>query len=524
MWRRPTRVLLTRLMVAIWALAAGYASACGQLAEVVSVFANVEQAGNPAVQAVDDSLDTRWSGFGKGATLTLDLGAPTPVACARIAWYRGDRRQSAFSLSISNDAATFTPLFTGQSSGTTSNYETYRFAPATGRYLRLEVSGNSENDWASVNGMTVALPGFRHPGVLVSREQLDFVKERVREGGDPWRGAYERVLNSRYGSRSYAPHPRSIVECGSRSVPNEGCTDEMDDAIAAYTHALLWYFTEDPIHAERAVEIMNAWSSVITGHTNSNAPLQAGWAAEVWPRAAEIIRYTYSGWADQDIERFETMLREVYLPLIQDGWWGGNNWDLTMIDATMAIAVFTDDQALFDHSLGMWQGSVPAYIYLNSDGPLPVRPRVGRFDDGKLMDLWRNPQRLVDGMTMETCRDQAHTSMGLAAMVNAAETALIQGVNLYALEMNRIVAAAEFNTQFLNGAPVPSWLCNGTLNMAETNYRHTYEILYNHYAHRVGQRLDNTEQWNLSKRPTRALLHMDWETLTHADVGSAGIR
>jgi len=25
--------------------------------------------------------------------------------------------------------------------------------------------------------------------------------------------------------------------------PDEGCTDEMDDAIAAYTQALLWYYT-----------------------------------------------------------------------------------------------------------------------------------------------------------------------------------------------------------------------------------------------------------------------------------------
>ena len=36
---------------------------------------------------------------------------------------------------------------------------------------------------------------------------------------------------------------------------------------------------------------------------------------------------------------------KVYLPAIRNGWWGGNNWDLSMIEATMNIAVFTDDRA-----------------------------------------------------------------------------------------------------------------------------------------------------------------------------------
>jgi hypothetical protein len=37
---------------------------------------------------------------------------------------------------------------------------------------------------------------------------------------------------------------------------------------------------------------MDAWLATITDHTNSNAPLQSAWAGSVWPRAAEIIRYT----------------------------------------------------------------------------------------------------------------------------------------------------------------------------------------------------------------------------------------
>jgi len=51
----------------------------------VSLLANVKQDGNSAIQAVDDNRNTRWSGFGKGATLTLDLAGSTNLSCASIA-------------------------------------------------------------------------------------------------------------------------------------------------------------------------------------------------------------------------------------------------------------------------------------------------------------------------------------------------------------------------------------------------------------------------------------------------------
>jgi hypothetical protein len=296
----------------------------------------------------------------------------------------------------------------------------------------------------------------------------------------------------------------------------------MNDAIAAYTQALLWSYTGDSSHAERAIQIMNAWSNTITDHTGSNAPLQAGWAAEVWPRAAEIIRYTYSGWNNADIEQFETMLRKVYLPEVKNGWWGGNNWDLTMIDATMAIAVFIEDKSLFDHALAMWKDSVPAYIYMQTDGDLPNRPRIGSFSDKELLGLWKNPSRLISGMTMETCRDQGHTAMGLAAIVNAAETALIQGVDLYAVEMDRLIQAAELNTRYLNGTEPPESHCRNTLQKGGNASLVTYEILYNHFANRLQIPLTNTQQWIYSKRTGihHAMLHMNWEILTHGETGT----
>src|SRR3954465_198587 len=123
---------------------------------------------------------------------------------------------------------------------------------------------------------------FSHPGVLISRAQLDFVKGRVNAGAQPWLAAYNQMKASSYASLTRTPKPRATVECGSYSNPNNGCTDERQDAIAAYTDALAWYITRDERYATESIKLMDAWSATITSHTNSNAPLQTGWAGASW--------------------------------------------------------------------------------------------------------------------------------------------------------------------------------------------------------------------------------------------------
>ncbi|MCS0604603.1 alginate lyase family protein [Streptomyces sp. LP11] len=166
---------------------------------------------------------------------------------------------------------------------------------------------------------------FVHPGVTVSRSRLDFARDKVLAGAQPWKSAWDRMTASEYADLNRTPKPRATVECGSYSDPNHGCTGEREDAIAAYTDAVAWYVTKDARYAQKAIQLMDAWSATITGHTNSNAPLQTGWAGSSWPKAAEIITYTYTGgWANQN--RFATMLRNVYPPVVIKGSHSNGNW------------------------------------------------------------------------------------------------------------------------------------------------------------------------------------------------------
>ncbi|MCG5221138.1 hypothetical protein, partial [Streptosporangium sp. KLBMP 9127] len=88
---------------------------------------------------------------------------------------------------------------------------------------------------------------FKHPGVLVSRAQLDFVRANLDK--EPWRAAWRKLQRHSYASLSYTAKPRADVNCGGNSIPDNGCSDEREDANAAYTHALQWYLTKDARYA-----------------------------------------------------------------------------------------------------------------------------------------------------------------------------------------------------------------------------------------------------------------------------------
>src|SRR5206468_10320865 len=138
-------------------------------------------------------------------------------------------------------------------------------------------------------------------------------------------------------------------------------------------------------------------------------------------------------------------------------------------------------------------GRAPAYIYLATDGPVPVKPA------GCDQAIWGNKgytTPLVDGLLQETCRDSGHANLALSAMVNAAETARQQGLDLYAEQGKRIMAALEFQARYLppNNETPPK-------NVVMHDHP-TWEIAYNHFHNRMGQDLPKIAAVLKRIRPT----------------------
>jgi hypothetical protein len=89
--------------------------------------------------------------------------------------------------------------------------------------------------------------------------------------------------------------------------------------------------------------------------------------------------------------------------------------------------------------------------------------------------------------------------------LRAAETALIHGIDLYKEQEKRL--ATTVDAGFLDGISPPGWLYGGTLSGLTA--RPTWEIAYN-----LVMRI----------RPTGGDHHMSWESMSHAQVGWAGLK
>lgn len=450
--------------------------------------------------------------------------------------------------------------------------------PASNRGFVVDADTNMDGlDFASSEATTAAQRprltvtyspppvGFVHPGLHVSKAQLDFVTAKIAARAQPWYGQFTKASGSSLANTSWTPRPVQTMQCGnSGSTVDIGCYNSRQDALRAYTLALLWYHTREQRYADAAIRILDAYADTlqtilfISGDVSTyNGPLQAAWLAELFPRAAEIIRHSGAGWSQERALKFGDMLKRAVLPRIVNGWaGGGSNWNNSMSNGVMNIAVYTDDRALFDRALAMWRVHVKETYYLTTDGAAPIpapdqRNADGSWKAGALLSSWRGQTEFgttrVNGLSQEACRDFGHATMSIASISQAAETALIQGVDLYSEQETRLIASAEFMARYLvphapdNNAqatiPVESWLCarrseyvtkNGQRvpnNTIEVQILPTWEILFNHYVTRKGRSMPSTAALLPRVRVGGSYtdLQISWETLTHAGVGSVGL-
>ena len=105
----------------------------------------------PVEDAIDNDLSTRWSNHGLGSWIQLDLGQEKEICDIGLAWYKGDERHMDFIISSSLDGNSFNQIYSGKSSGTSTDLEIYDIPDVKARYLKITVTGNSMNDWASIS-------------------------------------------------------------------------------------------------------------------------------------------------------------------------------------------------------------------------------------------------------------------------------------------------------------------------------------------------------------------------------------
>ncbi|WP_040165196.1 alginate lyase family protein [Microbacterium gorillae] len=384
---------------------------------------------------------------------------------------------------------------------------------------------------------------FAHPGVFVGLAELKTSKEHVKARDEPWITIFRQLAASPSASRAapnfttfasasldpaaeeeaYA-HKRCNVNdpagcvtyCGSYNQPDIGCTEELADARAVYGQALMYWYTGKSAYAQRAIAILNAYAKHFTGNRGSNGPLMTAWVAEMMLRGAEILRYTYTpgdGETAFDVAGFSAMLRKVFVTRLQTFDWSNvnGNWSGSAADGLMNAGVFLDDRAIYNVGIAMWRERVPTYLYLSSDGDLPHAPpgstNYGTDTAAKTVDLkcwWLNnkadacltapktdpgPLVLQNGQSQESCRDFGHVSLGIAGIVSAAETAHLQGDDLYGEQRERIMTSVSYLVQVEENWRLhkqwPKNFCKNVSGLVTTGISRAdfqAEVVYNAYA------------------------------------------
>lgn len=109
--------------------------------------------GNVPSNTLDGNLGTRWSANGSGQYITYDLGSSKSVQSMKIAWFKGDQRNSYFKIRAGATTSSLSTVYDASSSGSSGNttaLETYTFDAVNARYVRITGFGNSSNTWNSV--------------------------------------------------------------------------------------------------------------------------------------------------------------------------------------------------------------------------------------------------------------------------------------------------------------------------------------------------------------------------------------
>ncbi|SFV17535.1 LamG-like jellyroll fold domain-containing protein [Pseudoduganella namucuonensis] len=337
---------------------------------------------------------------------------------------------------------------------------------------------------------------FVHPGLL--HTAADFTRMAAKYTTSPWSGSWSLLINNSHTNLSTPPRPVAIVYRGYDGVHPENYSLLYKDIAAAYGCALRWKVSGNTAYADKAVQIMNAWSGTLTAiRGTSDHQLAAGIYGYEFANAAEIMR-GYSGWAAADFVRFQNMMLNVFYPINHDflirhnnteitHYWA--NWDLCNLASILAISVLCDDQAKWDEAINYLKGE---------SGNGGIGQAVYFLHPGYL------------GQWQETGRDQGHSALGIALLGAICEMAWNQGEDLYGYDNNRFLAGAEYvaksnllqsGTSTYNTVPYVRYNNVDNVNQTALNTdgqgaaRPCWALVYNHYVNRKGLAAPYSKQW-----------------------------
>lgn len=344
---------------------------------------------------------------------------------------------------------------------------------------------------------------FKHPSILATQAGLAALKERITTNPSARLG-HELLKRSRYADLSRPHTPYAVVKVVASGV----CKEERafrDDAHAAHATALMWVITGDNRYRNKAMSILDDWSTTYEKITVSKgraiqAQLEAAWAAPIWTAAADIIRYYdggSAGWKHDQIAAFDRFLNSM-VRTARGARKRNNNWGTSATLAIIAAAVYQEDEAAYTEAVALHKR------HLRS-----ISEKSGALGPDYLRDPW-------------------HPQYTVLTWIHTCEIAWNQGDDLYGLKLDgqsvpRLAICLEhFAKLFLGKLPNPKGLRRGDYKGSHKK-RQGYEMAFNHFIERrsLAKSMPTFVKMVPDWRPGGIDAHfIAWDTLTHGGLDS----
>jgi hypothetical protein len=343
-----------------------------------------------------------------------------------------------------------------------------------------------------------ALPlarAYTHPSIPNTAEELATIKDNLDK--EPWKSGYALLANTSTAKLDWGMDG-PYVNVSRAGSYDQYLTPWENSMNAVYNLARMWYFTGNEDYAIKARDILIAWATTNTTFNGNEAGLALGDTAYAWAGGASILRGTWSGWTAADTTTVQNYFANVLWPNCQANLnvTGPCNKGDIQKEAAIAIAVFCDDTAKFNHVVNLYR----------------------TYHGSGLMDT------LPTGQLGETGRDGGHAFGSLNALAFTAEVAWKQGVDLFSELDNRLLACGEYysrNTYTTDNPYVPfgtidwQWLTNQP--GPYVGDRGAFYILQNAYKNRKGL----PTPWIDRKLQDQSLNNFNWMYAKTADFSTA---
>ncbi|KGE17064.1 heparin/heparin-sulfate lyase HepB [Paenibacillus wynnii] len=109
----------------------------------ISAVTASDESGGSVTKTIDGDLTTSWAAQGIGVWAKYDLGEIKNVDRIDLLFANAAIRKNYFDIAVSTDGINFTTVYSGSSSGTSSEMQQYRFDSVPARYVKFIGNGNN---------------------------------------------------------------------------------------------------------------------------------------------------------------------------------------------------------------------------------------------------------------------------------------------------------------------------------------------------------------------------------------------